>query len=191
MNTAKIEELWRQILTEIGEDANRVGLLETPKRIAKMYTEIFRGYDKDECPNVTVFPNGTDGVHYNSMIIDSGYYFSHCEHHGVPFFGTYHFAYIPSELIVGASKIARVVDYYAAKLQIAERLCQDVVNCLEEATKPKGIILIMEGRHLCKEMRGVRKINSPFEVIDARGMFDGNVDGCKDEFIARIATKHM
>jgi len=189
MDTTKIEDLWRQLLIEIGENPDRTGLQETPKRIAKMYKEIFRGYNGAEKPNVTIFPNGTDGVHYNSMIIDSGYYFSQCEHHGVPFFGSYHFAYIPDELIVGASKIARVVDYYAAKLQIAERLCQDVVNCLCEATKPKGMILIMEGRHLCKEMRGVRKVNSPFEVIEARGLFDTNTDGCKDEFLSRIATK--
>lgn len=189
MNTAKIEELWTSILVEIGENPNRVGLLETPKRIAKMYTEVFRGYDENQKPNITVFPNGTDGVYYNEMIIDNGYYFSHCEHHGVPFFGSYHFAYIPDKLIVGASKIARVVDYYAAKLQIAERLCQDVVSCLWEATKPQGMILIMEGRHLCKEMRGVQKINSPFEVICAKGLFLSNSDGCKDEFLSRVAIR--
>jgi len=189
MDTKKIEKLWRQILVEIGENPERVGLQETPKRIAKMYTELFRGYDETQKPEVTVFPNGTDGVQYDAMIIDTGYYFSHCEHHGVPFFGQYHFAYIPSTLIVGASKIARVVDHYSAKLQIAERLCQDVVNCLWEATKPRGMILIMEGRHLCKEMRGVRKINSPFEVIEAKGLFLNNSGGCKDEFLSRIATK--
>jgi len=189
MNTKKIAKLWQQILVEIGEDPNRVGLLDTPNRIAKMYEEIFRGYDENQKPNITVFPNGQDGVHYNSMIIDSGYYFSHCEHHLATFFGTYHFAYIPDKLIVGASKIGRVVDYYAAKMQIAERLCQDVVNCLESATRPKGIILIMEGRHLCKEMRGLKKINSPFEVIEARGLFASNDQDCKNEFLSRIATK--
>ena len=188
-NIKKVAELWRELLILIGEDPDRIGLQDTPMRIAKMYTEIFRGYEDSEMPNVTTFPNGTDGVTYNAMIIDSGYYFSQCEHHGVPFFGTYHFAYIPDEIILGASKIARVVDHYSAKLQIAERLCQDVVNCLYDATKPKGMILIMEGRHLCKEMRGVKKVNSPFETIDARGMFDKNVDGCKDEFMTRILTK--
>lgn len=189
MNKDKIANLWKQILVEIGEDPDRTGLQDTPNRIAKMYAEIFRGYDESQKPEVTVFPNGQDGVTYNAMIIDSGYYFSQCEHHGVPFFGTYHFAYIPGDLILGASKIARVVDYYSAKLQIAERLCQDVVDCLAKACRPKGIILIMEGRHLCKEMRGVKKVNSPFETIDARGMFYANVDGCKDEFMTRILTK--
>ena len=189
LNTQKIEELWTQLLIEIGEDPNRVGLKDTPKRIAKMYTQIFRGYDTECRPNITVFPNGTDGVYYNSMIIDKGYYYSQCEHHAVSFFGNYFFAYIPGDTLIGASKIARVVDYYSAKLQIAERLCQDVVNCLYEALNPKGMILIMEGRHLCKEMRGVQKYDAPFEVIEARGYFLENKDGCKDEFLSRISSK--
>lgn len=184
-----IEKLWRQILIEIGENPDRTGLQETPKRIAKMYTEIFRGYEDEAMPNVTTFPNGQDGVTYRAMIIDSGYYFSHCEHHGVPFFGTYHFAYIPDKFILGASKIARVVDHHAAKLQIAERLCKDVVDTLYQKVQPQGMILLMEGRHLCKEMRGVRKVNSPFETIDARGVFLSNDGGCKDEFMSRIQTK--
>lgn len=191
MQTDKIEKHVRKILELIGEDPNRVGLLDTPSRVAKMYTQIFGGYNTDNAPDVTTFPNGTDGVHYRAMIIDSGYYFSHCEHHMVPFFGSYHFAYIPDEIIVGASKIARVVDYHAAKLQIAERLCQDVVKTLWTATKPQGMILIMEGRHLCKEMRGVKKINSPFEVIEAKGIFLENKEGCKDEFMSRIQTKRI
>lgn len=189
MNLHTIAELWRNILIEIGEDPNRVGLQDTPMRIAKMYQEIFRGYDDANKPKLTVFPNGTDGVHYNSMIIDHGYYYSQCEHHGVSFFGKYHFAYIPSELLIGASKIARLVDFHSAKLQIAERLCIDVINDLEEALKPKGTILIMSGRHLCKEMRGVKKYDSEFEVIEARGYFLENKDGCKDEFLSRIANK--
>lgn len=189
MNTKNVAKLWREILIEIGENPDRVGLQNTPERVAKMYTELFRGYDKNQMPNVTVFPNGQDGVFYKNMIIDNGYYFSQCEHHAIPFFGQYFFGYIPDETIVGASKIGRVVDFYSAKLQIAERLCQDVVNCLWQATKPKGMVLIMEGRHLCKEMRGLKKVNSPFEVIEVRGYFDENKDGCKDEFMARISTK--
>lgn len=189
MNTERVEQLWRELLIEIGENPDRTGLQDTPKRIAKMYGEIFAGYDPAKKPNITTFPNGTDGVHYNSMIIDSGYYYSHCEHHNVVFFGSYFFGYIPKDTIVGASKIARIVDYHSAKLQIAERLCQDIVNDLWEATDPNGMILIMEGRHFCKEMRGVRKHSSPFEVIEARGWFLENKDGCKDEFLNRVATK--
>ena len=189
MNEKRVENLWREIIEEIGDEPKRVGLRETPERIAKMYKELFRGYDKNQLPKVTIFPNGTDGVYYDNMVCDKGYFFSHCEHHMVPFFGKFYFAYIPDKLILGASKISRVIDYYSARLQIAERLCQNVITCLSDACTPKGIILIMEGRHLCKEMRGVKKFNSPFEVIDARGFFDANKDGCKDEFLSRIQTK--
>jgi GTP cyclohydrolase I len=191
MNTARVEELWRELLTEIGENPDRTGLKDTPKRVARMYGEIFRGYELSQMPKISVFPNGEDGVFYKEMVIDTGYYYSHCEHHVATFFGTYNFGYIPDQLIVGASKIGRVVDFHAAKLQIAERLCQNVVDSLWEATKPKGMILIMEGRHFCKEMRGVKKYNSPFEVIEARGMFDRNEDGCKDEFMTRILSKRV
>ena len=109
---------------------------------------------------ITSFSNKQDGVKYNSMICDTGYFFSHCEHHCVPFFGSYYFAYIPNEKIIGLSKIARIVDYFSAKLQIQERLVKEIVDYIEKEIKPNGIILIMKARHLCKEMRGVKKINS-------------------------------
>ena len=181
-----IEENIIRILEYIGEDPNRVGLRDTPKRVVKMYEEMFRGYNEKEKPNITVFPNGQDGVQYDEMIIDSGYFFSHCEHHMVPFFGTYNFGYIPDKQILGASKISRIVDYHAARLQVAERLGQMVINELYNACKPLGMILVMRGRHLCKEMRGVKKWNSPFEVINTLGIFRENKNGCKDEFINRI-----
>jgi len=137
-------------------------------------------------PKITVFPNGQDGIVYNEMLIDNGYFFSFCEHHMVPFFGDYYFAYIPDKLIVGASKIARVIDYYAGRLQVAERLVNDVVDCFEEILQPRGLVLVMKARHLCKEMRGIKKVNSPFEAIAVRGCFMDNDRGCKDEFLSRI-----
>ena len=164
MNKEKIERLWKEILKEIGEDVNREGLLETPKRIGKMYKELFRGYDKSQKPKVTCFNNGADGLVYNEMIMDEGSYYSQCEHHVIPFFGKYHFAYIPSEKgkILGLSKVARVVDFFSAKLQIQERLVRDIVEYIwEELCKdgeaPYGMALIMEGEHLCKTMRGAKK----------------------------------
>jgi GTP cyclohydrolase I len=147
----------------IGENPDREGLKDTPDRILRMWTEIFRGYDKLRCPKVTTFQNGADGITYDSMIVDTGDYYSLCEHHSMPFFGKYWFAYIPNPQgkILGLSKIGRVVDYCAAKLQIQERLVSDIVtiiqNALGDEFPPLGIALIMKGRHLCKEMRGARK----------------------------------
>lgn len=152
-----------ELLQYIGEDPNREGLKDTPKRILKMWKEIFRGYDKSQAPKITVFQNGMDGIIYDSMIVDSGDYYSLCEHHAMPFFGKYWFAYIPHPKgkILGLSKIARVVDYCAAKLQIQERFVSDVVSLIQKALgteyPPLGIAFIVKGRHLCKEMRGARK----------------------------------
>lgn len=151
------------LLQYIGEDTSCEGLKETPDRILKMWKEIFRGYDKIQSPKITTFQNGIDGIIYDNMIVDSGDYYSLCEHHSMPFFGQYWFAYIPNPhgKILGLSKIGRVVDYCAAKLQIQERLVSDVVSIIQDALgsefPPLGIALVMKGRHLCKEMRGARK----------------------------------
>ena len=164
-NQKRVEELWKEIILLIGEDPEREGLLETPKRIAKMYKEIFRGYDESQKPKVTCFSNGNDGLVYDEMITDSGDFYSQCEHHGVPFFGKYVFAYIPHPKgkILGLSKVARVVDFFSAKLQIQERLTHEIVDyiykelCKDIKYKPLGIALYMEGEHLCKTMRGAKK----------------------------------
>jgi GTP cyclohydrolase I len=128
-----------------------------------MWKEIFRGYDTSQKPVITTFQNGTDGIFYNDMIIDSGNFYSMCEHHMMPFFGMYHFAYIPHPKgkILGLSKIARVVDYHAAKLQIQERLATDIItdikNSLADEFPPLGVVISITGEHLCKSMRGVKK----------------------------------
>lgn len=183
-----IARMMRVLLREIGDDPNRTGLADTPKRVAKMFGEIFRGYDPEQFPTITTFPNNVDGVNCQTMILDSSYFFSHCEHHMVPFFGKYWLAYIPKKKIIGASKISRVVDYFAAKLQVQERLTLEIVNCLEKTIDPQGLILTMRARHLCKEMRGNKKFDSPFETTEARGLFLKNQNGCKDEFMSRIQT---
>ena len=183
---ATVEDTIIRIIELIGDDPNRAGLKDTPKRISKMYREVFRGYDKGKKPIITIFENHTDGIRSNGILRDNGYFFSFCEHHMLPFFGHYWFGYIPDEFIMGASKIARVIDYHAAKLQVAERLCYDVIEEIEKTVKPKGSILIMNARHLCKEMRGVKKFNSPYEVDEVRGCFLENKDQCKNEFLLRI-----
>ena len=157
------EALIRDLLRYIGEDPDRPGLVGTPDRIIRMWREIFRGYDPSQHPKVTTFDNGVDGLTYDNMVVDSGSFYSMCEHHMMPFFGKYVFAYIPHPQgkILGLSKIGRVVDYHAAKLQVQERLVTDIVDDIAAALgtehPPLGIALIMQGEHLCKTMRGVKK----------------------------------
>ena len=153
----------RRVLEYIGEDPDREGLRETPDRILRMWKEIFRGYDPGQKPKITTFDNGKDGIVYDSMIVDEGDFQSNCEHHCVWFWGKYWFAYIPNPKgkILGISKIGRVVDYCAARLQVQERLGHDIVEMLKEAlgeeNPPLGIAIVMKAHHSCKEFRGVKK----------------------------------
>ena len=162
------EDIVVRQLEMIGEDATRDGLQDTPRRVVKMWKEIFRGYDKKQVPKVTSFMNGEDGLVVDEMIMDTGDFYSQCEHHMVPFFGTYWFSYIPHPQgkVLGLSKVARVVDYFSAKLQVQERLVDEVVNYLwkeltidsdKETIEPIAMGVVMEGEHLCKTMRGVKK----------------------------------
>ena len=162
-NTQDIENKIKDIFTHIGDDPEREGLKGTPERIARMWKEIFRGYDEAQKPKITVFENGKDGLSCTSAVLDTGCFYSMCEHHMMPFFGDYWFGYIPNPKgkILGISKVARVIDYCAARLQVQERLAQDVVEMIREALgeeyPPLAIGVILEGEHLCKTMRGVRK----------------------------------
>lgn len=184
---SRIEAAIREILVCIGEDPERAGLVGTPDRIARMYNEIYRGYDPAQHPKVTTFENGADGIHYDSMITDTGKFYSTCEHHMMPFHGRYVFAYIPNPYgkILGLSKIARLIDYHAAKLQIQERLVSDIVTDIERILGPEnpplGIALYMEAEHLCKSMRGARK-EGKMSCTYLTGVFKENSDSRK-EFI--------
>lgn len=157
------EDAVRTLLTYIGENPVREGLLGTPDRVIRMFSEIFRGYNSALKPKITVFDNGVDGIAYDNMVIDEGNFYSMCEHHIMPFFGHYWFAYIPNPKgkILGISKIGRVVDYCAARLQVQERLVYNIVEILTDAlgkeNPPLGVALVMQGEHLCKTMRGVKK----------------------------------
>ena len=184
MNQKKIAEHIKDIIHLIGDNPEREGLIDTPRRFAGMYAEIFCG-NTSAPPNITCF----ERKHPGSLIIDKGYYFSMCEHHMIPFFGDFFFGYIPYKKEIGASKIGRTIDYYAARLQTSERLCHQAIQRIEDVAEPLGSILIVTGRHLCKEMRGLKKYNSPFETIEARGFLLKNKDGCKDEFLSRIGSR--
>lgn len=157
VNDNEVREALRTLLRAIGEDPDREGLAETPDRIMRMWQEIFRGYNPEKNPRVTTFKNVN---RQEEMVMDCGEYYSMCEHHVLPFFGQYYFAYLPDPdgRILGISKVARVVSYCAARLQLQERLAEDIIDMLNEALKGKvrGFAIMLRGRHLCKTMRGVR-----------------------------------
>ena len=187
------EKMIRSQLELIGEDPDREGLKGTPERVVRMWDEIFRGYDPAQRPRVSVFTNGMDGLTYDQMVIDEGDFYSHCEHHMVPFFGKYWFGYIPHPKgrIIGLSKVARLVDYHSARLQIQERLVHDIVTDIwNELSKdcafpPLGMGMIMEGEHLCKTMRGVKK-KGKMTTTKLVGAFLGN-PVVKSEFLNKCA----
>lgn len=179
------EKAIKTLLSYIGENPDREGLKETPDRIIRMWEEIFRGYDPNKKPKITTFGN-----EYNStdMVFDSGDYYSMCEHHVLPFFGKYYFAYIPSPdgRILGISKVARVVGYCAYKLQLQERLAIDIVKTLDDALggTALGFAIVMKGQHLCKTMRGVRN-NGKMTVSHFTGLFKDDPDK-RNEFYKLI-----
>ncbi len=170
-NTQNIEHALKLILGTIGENPNREGLQGTPQRIIKMWQEIFRGYDNSQKPTITTFENDE---HTSDLVFDSGDYFSMCEHHMLPFFGKYYFAYIPHPdgRILGISKVARVVGYCSARLQLQERLAKDIIDMLSEALNNQalGFAIVMKGTHLCKSMRGVKN-NGKMTVARLTGIF--------------------
>ena len=169
-----IEDHIRRMIEYIGECPTRQGLLGTPDRIVRMWKEIFRGYDPINKPKITTFPN-EDKI--SDIVFDSGDYYSMCEHHILPFFGKYYFAYIPNPngRILGISKVARVVGYCAARLQLQERLAHNVVDMLSEALNGDalGFAITMKGTHLCKSMRGVRN-SGKMSVSHFTGVFNSN-----------------
>jgi GTP cyclohydrolase I len=188
MDKEKQERLIRELLSSIGENPDREGLVGTPDRIARMYREIFRGYDPSQKPKITTFTNDAKS---EDIVFDAGEYYSMCEHHMMPFFGKYYFAYIPAAdgRILGISKIARVVGYCAARLQLQERLAQDIIKMLDEALEGnhQGMAIVMKGTHLCKTMRGMRS-NGQMTVSDLSGVFKTNPDA-RQEFYKLIDSQ--
>jgi len=152
------EEIIRNLLINIGEDPNRPELLKTPARVAKFWQHVSQGYKVDV---LEMLKESLVYEDYNQMIIVKDIdFFSLCEHHLVPFFGKAHVAYIPNGKIIGFSKIPRVITAFSQRLQIQERLTQQIADALNEALEPKGVGVIIEARHLCMQMRGVEKQNS-------------------------------
>jgi GTP cyclohydrolase I len=153
-----MQELFTQILKDIGEDVTREGLVGTPERAANAFKYLTSGYQEnlDEIINGALF----DSEMSELVIVKDIEMYSMCEHHLLPFFGKCHVGYLPHEKVIGLSKIARIVDYFSKRLQIQERLTNEIATCLEKITGARGVAVVIEARHLCMMMRGVEKQNS-------------------------------
>lgn len=183
LDTGKIADLVRQMLVQLGEDPNRDGLRRTPERYEKAMRFLTSGYrqDPEKLLNGAVFK-----VCYDEMVVvrDIELY-SLCEHHLLPFFGRAHVAYIPNNKVVGLSKIARMVNMYARRLQIQERLTSQIANAIQDKLNPQGVGVIVEARHLCMVMRGVEKQHSTATTSAMLGVFRENKQ-TRDEFLSLV-----
>ena len=167
----KIKQAVLSIIKAIGEDPTREGLIETPRRIADMYADIFSGLDKDPGDELTV---GFDEGHHEMVIIKDIAFYSMCEHHFLPFFGLVHVGYIPKGRIAGASNVARPVDILAKRPQLQDRLTTQIAEAMVEALKPNGVGVVIEAEHMCMTMRGVKKPRSKIVTSAMRGLFREN-----------------
>ena len=168
IDVAKIEKAVEEILAAIGEDSSREGLLNTPKRVAKMYTELLAGMQSDPKEHLaSVFREDYDEV----VLLKDIPFHSMCEHHMMPFMGKAHVAYLPDGQILGVSKLARVVDCFARRLQVQERLTVQVADFLMENLKPRGVAVVIEASHSCMTIRGVRKPGATMVTSALRGIF--------------------
>ena len=168
-NKIEIEQLTHSLLKEIGEDPNRDGLLRTPSRVAKSWEYFSRGYNQNlgNVINNAIFEENAKDM----VIVRDIEFFSLCEHHLLPFFGKAHVGYIPNGKVVGLSKIPRIIDMFSRRLQVQERLTHQVAEVLQDVLNPIGVAVVMEGRHMCMQMRGVEKQNSFASTSAMLGQF--------------------
>ena len=185
-NLDKIESLIRQLLVELGEDPNREGLVSTPKRVAKAFSFLTNGYraNLDEVINKALFTQDTGGM----VIVKDIELYSMCEHHMLPFFGRCHIGYIPDGKVFGVSKLARIVDMFARRLQLQERLTEQISRVVMEEVGAKGVGVMIEARHLCMMMRGVEKQNSTMVTSSVLGVFRENL-ATREEFLTLIGKR--
>ena len=163
---------YKQVLTLLGEDPEREGLQKTPMRVAKAMQVLTRGYTQD--PH-KVLTDALFEEKYNQMVIVKDIdFFSMCEHHILPFYGKAHVAYIPNGYITGLSKIARVVDIFSHRLQVQERLTEQIMQCINDTLKPQGVMVVIEAKHMCMQMRGVEKQNSITTTSAYSGVFESS-----------------
>jgi GTP cyclohydrolase I len=179
-----VEETILKLITAIGEDPERDGLRNTPGRVSRMYVELLSGYtaEPEEIINSALFD-----VSYDEMVLvrDIEFY-SLCEHHMLPFIGRAHIAYIPAGKVIGLSKIPRIVDMYARRLQVQERMTRQIADILQETLKPQGVAVVVEAMHMCAMMRGVKKHDVRMTTSAMHGAFRANI-ATRQEFLANIA----
>jgi GTP cyclohydrolase IA len=178
-----MQEYFASIIDSIGEDLTRPGLVDTPKRAAKAFQFLTRGYQQniDEVVNGALFPSDSDEM----IIVKDIELYSLCEHHLLPFIGKAHVAYIPTGQVLGLSKVARIVDMFARRLQIQEQLTLQIAQSIQEITGAKGVGVIIEAKHMCMMMRGVEKQNSSMKTSAMLGTFRSN-QGTRNEFLSLV-----
>jgi GTP cyclohydrolase I len=183
LDSASTQDLYRELLRRIGEDPSRDGLMDTPQRVEKSMDFLTRGYGQ----TVTeVLHNALFDVDYDEMVIVKDIeFFSLCEHHMLPFFGKAHIAYVPNGKVIGLSKTARLVDVFARRLQVQERLTSQVANAIQEAINPQGVAVILEAQHLCMMMRGVEKQHSSTITSSMLGVFKTQLQ-TRNEFLSLV-----
>ncbi len=176
---------YKTIIENLGEDVNREGLQKTPERVAKAMQYLTHGYDLNplEILKSALFTED----HQQMIVVKDIEIYSMCEHHMLPFFGKAHVAYIPNGKIVGLSKIPRIVDAFARRMQVQERLTDEIKNCIQEALSPLGVAVVIEAQHMCMQMRGIQKQNSFTTTSSFTGAFEK--DKTRKEFISLISKK--
>lgn len=183
-----MENSVRNILEHLGEDPNREGLVDTPRRVQKAWEFMCGGYKEDPLAIIqkALFTSSNDEM----VIVKDIEFYSMCEHHMLPIIGKAHVAYIPNGKVIGLSKIPRVVDVFARRLQIQEQLTEQIADAISEAIDPKGVAVVIDARHMCMEMRGVQKINSSTVTSALRGLFKKEKK-TKDEFMSIISSSFI
>ena len=178
----KLQTSYKEVLSLLGEDPEREGLVKTPERVAKAMLTLTRGYHEDP---IVILNSAKFKEDYRHMVIVKDIdFFSLCEHHMLPFYGKVHVAYIPNGYITGLSKIARVVDSFSHRLQVQERMTLQIKECIQEALNPLGVMVVVEAKHMCMQMRGVEKQNSVTTTSDFTGAF--NQAKTREEFLDLI-----
>ena len=184
----KLEENTRNLLGLLGEDPSREGLINTPKRVAKAWEFLTKGYneDLDKLINNAIF----EGESKDMVIVKNIEFYSLCEHHMIPFYGKAHIGYIPDGKIIGLSKLARITDLFSQRLQVQERLTNQIAQCLQEVLNPRGVAVVLEGKHFCMLSRGVQKQNSIATSSSMLGIFREK-ESTRNEFLNLIDMNNI
>lgn len=184
----KLEDNTRNLLELLGEDPKREGLINTPKRVAKAWDFLTKGYNEnlDDLINNAIF----EGESKDMVIVKNIEFYSLCEHHMIPFYGKAHIGYIPDGKIIGLSKLARITDLFAQRLQVQERLTNQIAQCLQEVLNPRGVAVVLEGKHFCMLSRGVQKQNSIATSSSMLGIFREK-ESTRNEFLKLIQMNNI